>query len=298
MRFEFIKEHQDLYDIELMCNQLDVSISGYYSWRTRAVSKRKMANQKLYEQIYRVYHENRQVYGSVRVWKALQKEGIECGRDRVAKLMKANNLTPKKRKRRMVTTKSDPSKKPAQNILDQNFEAEAPNQKWSSDITYIPTQEGWLYLVIILDLFSRKVVGWAMHSTMTAQLVCDAFQMAVDRRQPGPGLLHHSDRGSQYTSQDFQTLLSRFKAIASMSGKGNCLDNAVSESLFGTLKTECVPEDGYSDWTTGRSEIFRYLEGFYNRKRLHSGLDYCSPDEFEANYWRNQSATLANNSFH
>ena len=152
--------------------------------------------------------------------------------------------------------------------------------------------------MIILDLFSRKVVGWAMNPTMTAQLVCDAFQMAVDRRRPGPGSLHYSDRGSQYTSQDFQNLLSKFKGIASMSGKGNCLDNAASESLFGTLKTECVPEDGYSDRATGRSDIFRYLEGFYNRKRIHSGLGYCSPDEFEANYWKNQSATLTFKSLH
>ena len=298
MRYKFIKEHQDLYEIGLMCRLLEVSSSGYYGWRRRAVSQRKIANQKLFKDIYRIYHENRQVYGSVRIWKSLQKEGIACGRDRVAKLMKANDLTPKKRKRRMVTTKSDPSKKPAPNLLEQNFEAEAPNQKWTSDITYIPTREGWLYLVIILDLFSRKVVGWAMNKTMTAKLVCDAFQMAVVRRRPGPGLIHHSDRGSQYTSIDFQKLIDDSKALPSMSGKGNCLDNAASESLFGTLKTELVPEDGYPSHLVGKTDIFHYLEGFYNRKRLHSSLGYVSPDEFEANYWKNQSATLTSKSLH
>ena len=298
MRYEFIKEHQDLYGIGLMCRLLKVSSSGYYSWRKRAVSQRKIANQKLFDHIYRVFHENRQVYGSVRVWEKLNQEGIQCGRDRVARLMKVNKLAPKKPKRRIVTTKSDPSKKPAPNLLGQNFEADRPNQKWTSDITYIPTEEGWLFLVIVLDLFSRKVVGWAMDATMTAKLVCDAFQMAVDQRRPEPGLIHHSDRSSQYTSHDFQQLLDQAKAIPSMSGKGNCLDNAASESLFGTLKTECVPEDGYADRVIGRRDIFRYLEGFYNRKRLHSSLGYCSPDQFEANYWRNQSATLANSCLH
>lgn len=298
MRYEFIKEHQDLYDIGLMCGLLNVSSSGYYSWRQRAVSEREIANRKLYEDIYRVFHENRQVYGPIRVWKALKKEGIECGRDRVARLMKVNKLRCNKQKRRFVTTKSDPSKKPAPNLLDQNFEAEAPNQKWSSDITYIRTEEGWLFLVIILDLFSRKIVGWAMDGTMTADLVCRAYQTAYQQRRPEARLIHHSDRGSQYTSHDFQQLLADSKAIASMSGKGNCYDNAASESLFGTLKSELVPEDGYPDRLTGQTDIFRYIEGFYNRKRLHSSLGYCSPDEFEANYWKNQSATLANNSLH
>ena len=298
MRFQFIKEHQDLYDIGLMCRLLQVSNSGYYGWLKRAVSQRKMANQKLFEHIQRVFHENRQVYGPIRVWKALQKEGVVCGRDRVARLMKANELNCKKRKRRILTTKSDPSKKPAPNLLEQNFEADGPNKKWSSDITYIQTREGWLFLVVILDLFSRKVVGWAIDATMTASLVCSAYQMALDQRRPSAGLIHHSDRGSQYTSHDFQRLVTKSKALTSMSGKGNCYDNAASESFFGTLKTELVPEDGYPNRLIGKMDIFRYLEGFYNRKRLHSSLGYCSPDEFEANCWKNQSATLASNSLH
>lgn len=298
MRYEFVKEHQDLYAIGLMCRLLQVSSSGYYNWRKRAVSQRKIANQMLFKEIGRVFYENRQVYGAVRVWKKLNQEGIKCGRDRVARLMKVNQLTPKKPKKRLITTQSDPGQEPAANLLEQNFEADRPNQKWSSDITYILTEEGWLFLVIVLDLFSRKVVGWAMDASMTAKLVCDAFQMAVDQRQPEPGLIHHSDRGSQYTSYDFQQLLDQTKAISSMSGKGNCLDNAPSESLFGTLKTECVPERGYTDRVTGRTDIFRYLEGFYNCRRLHSSLGYCTPDEFEANYWRNQSATLTSSCLH
>ena len=203
--------------------------------------------------------------------------------------MKENQLVIRRPKWRVVTTKADKSKVPAPNLLAQQFEADAPNQKWCSDITYIPTDDGWLFLAITLDLYSRKVVGWAMDRTMTAQLVCDAYQMALAQRKPGPGLIHHSDRGSQYTSYDFQKLIKGCKALSSMSAKGNCYDNAVAESFFGTLKTECVPENGYPKRDIGKSDIFSYIEGFYNRRRLHSSIHYCSPEEFETIYWENQS---------
>lgn len=289
MRFEFIDQHQTEFEVGIMCRILRVSRSGYYAWRKRAASEREIANRELFEEIRRIFHENRQVYGPIRVWKALKKEGIECGRDRVAHLMKTNSLSCKRRKRRTVTTKVDKSKQSAPNLLNQKFEAEKPNEKWCSDITYIPTAEGWLFLVVILDLYSRKIVGWAMDKTMTAGMVCDAYKMALMQRKPAAGLIHHSDRGSQYTSHEFQKLLVKSKALASMSGKGNCYDNAVSESFFGTLKTELIPKSGYLKRAIGRSDIFAYIEGFYNRSRLHSSIGYCSPDEFEAIYWKNQS---------
>lgn len=273
-----------------MCRVLEVSRSGYYAWCKRSTSEREIANQMLYEEIYRVFHENRQVYGPIRVWKALKKDGFDCGRDRVGRLMKENGLRPKRPKRRVRTTKQDKSKTPAPNLIAQAFEASAPNEKWCADITYILTAEGWLFLAIIIDLYSRKIVGWAMDKTMTAELVCDAYTMALVQRMPGHGLIHHSDRGSQYTSHDFQWLIDKSKALSSMSGKGNCFDNAVSESFFGTLKTELVPKTGYSDRAIGRSDIFAYIEGFYNRTRLHSSIGYCSPDEYEAIYWKNQSS--------
>ena len=287
MRFEFVDQHRDQFEIGIMCRILEASRSGYYAWRKRAASQRKIANQQLFDEIQRVFHENRQVYGPVRVWKALNKEGLVCGRDRVARLMKENKLTIKRPKRRMITTKSDKSKVPAPNLLKQQFEADAPNKKWCSDITYIPTDDGWLFLAVTLDLYSRKVVGWAMDRTMTAKLVGDAYQMALEQRKPDPGLIHHSDRGSQYTSHDFQGLITNSKALPSMSGKGNCYDDAVAESFFGTLKTELVPRDGYEKRAIGKSDIFTYIEGFYNRTRLHSSIGYDSPEEYEAIYWKN-----------
>ena len=289
MRFEFIDKHRNLFEIGIMCRILEVSRSGYYAWRNRAASQRKIANQELVDEIQRVFHENRQVYGPVRIWKALKKEGLKCGRDRIARLMKENQLVIKRPKWRMVTTKADKSKIPAPNLLAQQFEADTPNQKWCSDITYIPTSDGWLFLAVTLDLYSRKVVDWAMDRTMTAQLVCDAYQMALAGRKPESGLTHYSDRGSQYTSHDFQRLIKSCKALPRMSAKGNCYDNAVAESFFGTLKAECVPEKGYPKRTTGKSDLFSYIEGFYNRKRLHSSIGYCSPEEFETIYWENQA---------
>lgn len=288
IRFEFIDQHREQFEIRIMCRLLEVSRSGYYAWRKRAVSQREIANQQLFEEIRRVFHENRQVYGAVRIWKALNKDGINCGRDRVSRLMKENQLKVKQPKRRVITTKSDKAKTPAPNLLVQQFVANGPNQKWCSDITYIPTDDGWLFLAVTLDLYSRKVVGWAMDRTMTSKLVCDAYQMALTRRKPEPGLIHHSDRGSQYTSHDFQTLITSSKAIPSMSATGNCYDNAVVESFFGTLKGECVPQNGYEKRAIGKSDIFTYIEGFYNRKRLHSTIDFCSPEEFENIYWKNQ----------
>ena len=282
MRYEFIDQNRDEFEVAVMCQLLQVSRSGYYAWRKRGISQREIANNQLVEKIRRVYHENRQVYGGIRVWKALKQDGIACGRDRVARLMRANGWRGKRLKRRVRTTVSDDSKAPAPNLLNRQFKVDAPNLKWVGDITYIPTGQGWLFLAVVIDLYSRKVIGWAMANHMRTALVCDAFKMAVRQRQPGAGLLFHSDRGSQYSSDDFRQLLADTKAVASMSRRGNCLDNAVAESFFATLKTELIDAAGYATRAEAETDIFFYIEGFYNRRRLHSHLAYRSPTDFEA----------------
>jgi transposase InsO family protein len=226
----------------------------------------------------------RETYGYESIWRILQDEGIPCGKHRVRRLMRQEGLVVKQTKRYKRTTKANPDHQPAPNELQGNFEADRPNEKWCADITYIPTQEGWLYLAVILDLFSRRIVGWAMDARMKKQLVIDALQMALDQRQPTGSLIHHSDRGSQYTSYDFQELLADNDIAPSMSGKGNCYDNAPAESFFGTLKTELVNHAFYQTRMAAMTDIFFYIEGFYNRTRRHTALDYLSPEAFEAAY--------------
>lgn len=264
-----------------MCRVLSVSRSGYYAWRKRPVSQRELANQQLLKEIKRVHAENRGLYGPLRVWKELKAQNIACGKGRIERLMRLHGIRVKQPRRYTVTTQVDPTKIPAPNVLNREFSAAGPNQKWCADITYVGTQQGWLYLAAVLDLYSRRVVGWAMASQMTAQLVCDAFDMAVAQRNPSKGLLHHSDRGSQYTSDRFQKRLAKLDATVSMSRKGNCYDNAVMESFFGTLKTELVERTTYRTRAEAETDIFFYIEGFYNRTRLHSTLDFVSPQTYE-----------------
>ena len=293
MRFEFIKEHQEEFEVSVMCDVLEVSRSGFYAWCERPASERALANEALLVEIKRIFAENRCLYGPVRVWKALQEQGIPCGKGRVERLMRENGIRVQPKKRYTVTTQADESKIPAPNLLDRDFSAEKPNRKWVADITYIWTQEGWLYLAGVMDLFSRRIVGWAMAEHMTAQLVCDAFDMAIQQRKPDEGLLHHSDRGSQYTSHLFQDRLHSAKAIASMSRKGNCYDNAAMESFFGTLKSELVDRTTYRTRAEAQTDVFFYIEGFYNRTRLHSYLGYKSPQTFEENYLQQQQLDLS-----
>jgi transposase InsO family protein len=292
VRFKFIDEHQKEFEVSVMCRVLEVSRSGYYEWRNRRASQRKIANDKLAEEIKRVYEKNRRAYGQVRVWKALNKAGIACGRDRVGRLMRENGLRGKRLKRFIRTTLADSSKTPAPNLLNRQFAAQKPNLKLVGDITYIPTGQGWLYLAVVIDLFSRRVVGWAMADHMRSELVCTAFEMALRQRQPAVGMLFHSDRGSQYTSDDFRKLLADNGVTASMSRKGNCWDNAVAESFFASLKTELADSASYATRQDAETDIFFYIEGFYNRTRLHSYLDYCSPAEFETNFEQQQTQIL------
>lgn len=281
MRYQFIREHEHEYSVQRMCRVLDVTRSGYYAWQPEKTGPREQANQILVGHIRKEYKTSRQTYGSPRIWAALQGQGVTCGRHRVARLMPKEGISPKKRRSsHPVTTQRQPGVIPAPNRLNQDFSATTANTKWVSDFTYIDTAEGWLYLAIILDLFSRKVVGWAMAEHRNTALVESALRMALRTRQPAADLLHHSDQGSQYTSAAYESQLVDANIQMSMSRVGNCYDNAVAESFFGTLKAECVTSQ-FATHALARTTIFEYIEVWYNRQRLHSTLGYLSPAEFE-----------------
>lgn len=282
MKYHFIEEHRDVWPIRLQCKVLGVSASGYYAWRDRAPSARAVANQNLLHDIQRIHWDNRKLYGSPRVHAALRSEGQKVGKSRVEKLMRQNDLCAMSKKRVRVTTTDSHHNLPiAPNVLERNFGALAPNEKWCSDITYIPTDEGWLYLATILDLYSKKIVGWAMREHMRTELPLAALMMAIQRQRPGPGLIHHSDRGSQYASDHYRQALATALMVQSMSRKGNCWDNAPAESFFHTLKTELVHHKHYATREDAKRDIFTYIEGFYNRQRIHSALGYITPEQME-----------------
>ena len=246
------------------------------------MSAREKMNICLVQRIRAIYDHSRHTYGSPRIQAALRKEGVFCGHNRIARLMQENKIVAHRKHRCYpTTTRQRKGALVAPNLLSQNFIASQPNQKWVSDITYIDTQEGWLYLAAILDLYSRKIVGWSMGEKIDTQLVQKALQMAINNRNPSPGTIHHSDRGCQFTSQLFRESLNRVNILSSMSRSGNCYDNAAMESFFATLKCECV-NHRFESRAMAKNTIFEYMEGWYNRERLHSALNYLSPVEFEA----------------
>ena len=283
MKFAFIDEHLSDLPLEVVCDVLAVSRSGYYAWRDRPASSHNQRRAELAAKIHSVHADNRRVYGSPRIFQALVAQGEQVCENTVAKVMRLEGLRAKvKRKFVPRTTDSAHAQPIAPNVLDRQFQAEAPNRKWAGDITYIPTDEGWLYLAGVIDLHSRRIVGWSMADHMQTDLVADALGMAIARRRPGPGLLHHSDRGVQYASDAYQSLLQDHRMDVSMSGKGDCWDNAVMESFWATLKTELVHHEQYATRQQARQSIFEYIEVFYNRQRMHSSLGYVSPEAFEA----------------
>jgi putative transposase len=267
---------------------LGVSPSGYYAWRKRPPSAREMANQELLKKIKAVFEESGETYGSPRVYRELNRQGVKCSENRIARLMRLRGLKAKQTRRYRTVTKRNRTHPVAPNLLQRDFVAQQPDQKWLADITYISTWEGWLYLATILDMYSRRIIGWAMSERMTDDLTLNALRMALRRRQPGPGLVHHSDQGSQYTSQAYQALLKEHGVQASMNSVGNWYDNAPMESFFGTLKSECVHHVIYRTRDEARADLFSYIEVFYNRRRLHSALDYLSPEEYERIYRQQQ----------
>ena len=283
MKSAWIAGHRKEFEVEAMCDALSVSKSGYYAWQDRAPGIRQVRREELISEIKAVHAESRHTYGSPRVYQELQARGIKTSINTVAKLMNKAAIRSKVSKRYVpCTTDSNHAHPVAENVLNQEFKSDAPNEKWTTDLTYVETAEGWLYVAAVLDLYSRKVVGWSMAEHMKTELVEDALRMAVARRKPGPGVLHHSDRGTQYACGDYQNLLSANGFTCSMSRTGNCYDNAVMESFWGTLKTELVYHERYATRAQARQSIFEYVEVFYNRVRRHSSLGYVSPEAFEA----------------
>ena len=284
MKYRFIEKHQKQYSVSQLCAILRINRSSYYAWKKRKPSQRNQTNQALLDEIRRIHRLFRKSYGSPRVCAQLRKQGYVCNKKRVARLMRQDGIKVLRKRHKVVTTNSKHSFPIASNVLNRDFQADRPNQKWVADITYVPTDEGWLYLAGILDLFSRRIVGWEMSSHIDAKLVENALRMALYQRQPGKGLLHHSDRGVQYASHQIQDILNANHIQVSMSSKGNCYDNAVIESFWGTMKNEWVHHQKYRTRSQARTDIFSYIEGFYNNVRLHSALGYLSPNEFEAKF--------------
>jgi putative transposase len=282
MKFRFMKEHAHEFSIERMSKMLKVSRNGYYKFLQSKPSKHNKENVELLEKIKKVHKESRRTYGSPRIHAELLEQGETCSRKRTAKIMRDAGIQAKMKKRFKVTTKVNPKAQAAPNLLRQDFTASKANQRWVADMTYIQTAEGWLYLAAVLDLYSRRIVGLAMSDRMTADLVAIALEQALTRRKPSTGLIHHSDRGCQYTSHQFQALLKEKGIIVSMSGTGNCYDNAAMESFFHTLKTEHVHFEQFKTRHQAQASIFEYIEVFYNRKRRHSTLGYLSPLAFES----------------
>jgi putative transposase len=279
--FSFIAEHKQMWPVTLMCQVCSVSTSGFYAWLSRPQSEQARRREIILAEIRAAHAEAKQRYGSPRIHAELVDRGVPCSLNTVAKLMHDNDIRAKTARKFRNTTDSNHKRPVADNVLDRQFNPNKPNEAWVADITYIWTREGWLYLAAVEDLYSRMVVGWSMADHMESRLVVDALEMAVARRLPTEGLLAHSDRGSQYASEHYQTLLLKHGIDCSMSGKGQCWDNAPMESFFGTLKKELVYDEDYDTRAQARSSIFEYIEVFYNPKRRHSALGFLSPVAFE-----------------
>ena len=284
MRYGWIKEHQNDYPTAVMCRVLDVSDSGYYGWHNRKASPQQQRHDKISQAAARFYFESNRIYGYRKVHEDLVEDGIACCDRTVYRVMAEMGLYSRVKRKFVVTTDSKHHEPVAKNILDRDFASSCPNEKWVTDITYIPTQEGWLYLAAVMDLFSRRIVGWSMSERIDTALVESALAMAVRQRRPEIGLLHHSDRGVQYASCDYQQKLSDLGIVCSMSRKGNCWDNAAMESFFGSLKMEWVYGKTYATQEIAKQDLFKYIELFYNRKRRHASLGYVSPAAFEKRY--------------
>ena len=283
MKYKFIMENRKEFRLGKMCKMLEVSRSGYHNYVRRKMSQRRLENQMILERIRRIHHLSRGLYGSPKIYQELRKLGLKYNRKRIVRIMRINGIRAKTKRKYKRTTDSNHSYPVAENILGQDFTSTVLNKIWVSDITYIWTKEGWLYLCCILDLCSRKIVGWQIDITLSSSLVITALSQAITNRGENPGIIFHSDRGSQYASGEVRKYLWGHKMIQSMSRKGNCYDNAVMESFFHTLKTELVGFENFQTRDEAKMKIFDYIEIFYNRQRSHSSIGYLTPEEFERN---------------
>ncbi len=284
MKYAWITKHKKRFAIKEMCRVLNVSVSGYYDQRGRKLSPRATRSKEIKQDVQQLHDEHHGIYGSYKIADLMrQRDDVESAcRNTVATAMRELGLKSRVCTRyKPTTTTADPSKRPADNLLDRDFHADKPNQKWVTDITYIHTSLGWVYLAAVLDLFSRKIVGWSMNTSLSTGLVSDALRHAIEARQPSPGLLHHSDRGCQYTSDAYQKTLATMGIVCSMSRTGNCYDNAVMERFFWSLKQEWTNHEMFADLPAARASVFKYIETFYNSKRIHQTLGYQTPDAFE-----------------
>lgn len=282
MKYAWIADNSHCYRIARMCTLLNVSRSGYYDWRCRKPSQRTIANVKLLTEIQRVHEQSDRHYGAIKCWKQLNREDISCGRHRVARLRKQADIYAERRKRSVVTMQSRQAQYSADDLVGRDFTSSAPNQIWVGDVTHISTLSGWLYVAVLIDLYSRKVVGWSMSTQNNGELVMACLEMAIEQRRPKPGLIHHTDRGSVYTKRKYRKRLERSGMRTSKSRAGNCWDNAVAESFFSTLKNELVHCTEFQNTEQARVAVFDYIERFYNRQRIHRTLDYWTPEQFEA----------------
>ena len=294
MSFALIDAKRAEVPVETACTALGVSISGFYAWKSRPASARQSDDMIMLAHIRAEYATSNETYGAPRMHAELKESGLLIGRHRVARLMSENGLKARQKTRFKKTTDSDHGDPIATNVLDQDFTADGPDQKWGVDISYVWTAEGWLYLAIVLDLFSRKIVGWQLSDRMKRGLAMDALRRAIVLRQPPPGLIHHSDRGSQYCSDDYRRMLRDHGFIASMSGRGNCYDNAMVETLFKTIKSELIWRTAFATRNHASKAIGQYIEGFYNPRRRYSSLGYVSPTTLEVTFrttkWKEQMA--------
>lgn len=281
MRYRFIEVEKEEYPVFVLCRVMRVSRSGYYAWQHRPMSRWEQENRRLVSRMRIIHAESRKTYGSPRIRAALQAQGQCVGRHRVARLMRLHDLRACYRRTSRSTTQSQHFQPVAANLLAREFQPARPNQVWAGDITYIATGEGWLYLAVLMDLYSRRIIGWCMEARLHSELTHTALKMALAQRRFIDSLLHHSDRGVQYAAMEYQGLLRQHEITCSMSRKGNCWDNAVLESFFKTLKVECVHRQRFHTREEARQELFEYIEVFYNRQRLHSTLDYHSPVTYE-----------------
>jgi putative transposase len=282
MKFAFIAQHKGIWPLSWLCSALGVSRSGFHAWLTRKPSPRRLDNERIGPMVRASFLASDRTYGARRVWHDVLADGVDCGLHKIERLMRQQALRARPRRRGLPADKGERAHGTVSpNILDRQFEVPKPNQKWVADFTYIWTAEGWLYVAVVIDLFSRRVVGWSMNATMVAQLVTDALVMAIWRRGKPKSLLHHSDQGSQYSSEGFQRLMADQGITCSMSRSGNVWDNAAMESFFSSLKTERTARKAYRTRDAARADVFDYIERFYNPRRRHSAIGYVSPMEFE-----------------